>query len=179
MTEQQPANLTDATGDEEVVHYQSSRQKRGRDQGSKQLNLTSMIDVIFLLLIYFVVTAAFTQGEGVISAKLPQGSGAPAEDLKPPERKLIVMLNPLAASDTRIEIKDLYAVGDFAELQTRLTSLRHDELSNPNGTYPTDSPVLIQPEGSVRWQHVVNAFNAAVASRFTNVSFSEAGAEDG
>ena len=32
------------------------------------LNLTAMIDVIFLLLIYFVVTANFTPGEGILTA---------------------------------------------------------------------------------------------------------------
>ncbi|MEM9296657.1 MAG: hypothetical protein AAGA57_12730, partial [Planctomycetota bacterium] len=44
-----------------------TRRRRG-PAGGFELGLTSMIDVIFQLLIYFVVTANFMIGEGVLDA---------------------------------------------------------------------------------------------------------------
>ena len=43
----------------ETVHHVPLRRKRRRSPGVGQLNLTAMIDVIFLLLIFFVVTSNF------------------------------------------------------------------------------------------------------------------------
>ena len=62
--------------DEEVVHHVSTRKKRKKGVGgeSMQLQMTSMIDVVFLLLIYFVITANFTIDEGTLLATMPGNS---------------------------------------------------------------------------------------------------------
>ena len=36
-----------------------------------------------------------------------------------------------------------------------------------------DDPVVIQPVGDVKWEHVLGAFNAAVKAEFQNVQFGE------
>ena len=47
---------------------QNRRQRRSRNTRDKiSLNLTSCIDVVFLLLIFFLTTANFAEGEGVIT----------------------------------------------------------------------------------------------------------------
>ena len=48
------------------------------------------------------------------------------------------------------------------------------ESCNPSGSFKPDNPLIIEPDGRVRWQHVVNAFNAAVKARYTNVAFAQA-----
>ncbi len=142
-----------------------------------ELNLTSMIDVIFQLLIYFVVTAGFMLDEGVLAARLPQGPAGPvAADELPPE-KITVRLTAPPEDDSRVRIErgavDRPKVYEgFAQLAADLNRLRYDpEGGNNEGVYDADNPVLIQPAGGVRWQHVVNAFNAALAAGYTNVSF--------
>jgi hypothetical protein len=60
----------------------------------------------------------------------------------------------------------------FGELAGDLDRLRYDpEAGHLEGIYEPDNPVLIEPAPGVRWQHVVNAFNAAIAAKYTNVSF--------
>jgi len=164
-TRDNPTADTAAT-ETETVHHVPPRRKRARKHAISQLNLTSMIDVIFLLLIYFVITANFTVDEGVLTAKLPQGAGAPtSSDLELPKQPLNIVLRSVDASGVNVTINGVERVGSFTELYQRMMGLQ-------GGTYPADNPVVIQPDDRVRWQHVVNAFNAAVRAKYTNVSFS-------
>ncbi len=140
-----------------------------------QPNLSAMIDVIFLLLIYFVITANFTPDEGVLTAKLPQGTGQPTRDLTPPQRPLNIVLSPAGLYDCRISIEG-YPQGPsgFGELTALLVELQYDpEHGLRSGAFKTDSPVVIRPDAQVRWQHVANAFNAAVRARYTNIHFAQ------
>jgi len=62
---------------------------------------------------------------------------------------------------------------DFVALANMLTSLQHNPERGLRGPYKDDAPVIIEPDGAVRWQHVVNAFNAAITARYRNVSFAQ------
>ena len=131
-----------------TVHHRSARQRRaaarrkGTGGGSRggvgELNLTSMIDVIFQLLIYFVVTAGFMIDEGVLAAKLPQGPAGPvAADELPPE-KVTIRLTPDATDDSLVQIergpvdRPIRYAG-FRELAEDLDRLRLDD-DAPSGT---------------------------------------------
>ena len=174
-----------APPDEPTLHHRSARERRAGRGGSGgggvvgELNLTSMIDVIFQLLIYFVVTAGFMIDEGVLAAKLPQGAaGAVSADELPPD-KIEIRLTADDTDDSRVQISRgprdrAIRYEGFRELAEDLGRLRYDPQRGEGGLYDADNPVLIQPSGSVRWQHVVNAFNAALAAGYTNVSFAEA-----
>lgn len=163
-----------------TVHHRSTRRRRGRVHRTVgELNLTSMIDVIFQLLIFFVVTANFMIDEGVLSAKLPQGSGTPTASNELPREKIVIRLTSDPSDDALVSIErgpaeDPVRYASFGELAADLDRLRYDPGSSRiDGIYEPDNPVLIEPGGSVRWQHVVNAFNAAVTAKYTNVSFAE------
>jgi len=158
-----------------TVHHVSTRKRRGRDKGDiGDLNLTSMIDVIFQLLIYFVVTASFMVNEGVLTAKLPQGSGSAAQDDElPPEKITIELVSGGDPSQVSITWNSQPYVS-FGQLRMDLDRQRYDpDIGQIDGSYEADNPVVIQPQGEVRWQHVVGAFNAAVGAKYTNVSFAE------
>ena len=55
---------------------QTPHHRRGRRVvsllGKAPVMVASYIDVVFLLLIYFVVTASFAQGEGILTANFPR-----------------------------------------------------------------------------------------------------------
>ena len=171
MTDSQSQPVQD-----ETIHHVSNRKKRGRQGGPMQLNLTSMIDVIFLLLIYFVITANFAVDEGVLTVKLPQGQGTPPpEDQPPPPPKDKLNIEIAAAGSHGFSIAvDGQRLSSFTDLQKRLAELQFDLKRGRNGMFKPDDPVIIKPQGRVRWQHVVNAFNSAVKMRYSNVAFSEA-----
>lgn len=162
----------------ETVHHAGGRARRKRgargpaEVGS--LNLTSMIDVIFQLLIYFVVTASFMVNEGVLAAKLPQGAAAATtDDQLPPEAITLKLTSGDDPAVVAIE-RGAFVYTSFAELEADLDRQRYDPvIGQIDGLYPADSPVVIQADGRARWQHLVAAFNAAVGAKYTNVRFAE------
>ncbi len=169
-TQVKPNSNNDAT-----VHHESRRSKRSQQPARMQLNLTSMIDVIFQLLIYFVVTASFAAGEGIITAKLPQGTGGAPSKAEPPKQPLNIILSSAGTFGYNIGIQNQPAAPrDFEQLATMLEGLQFDPERGRSGAYKPDHPVIIKPAGNVRWQHVVNAFNAAITARYSNVSFAQA-----
>lgn len=164
--------------DRHIVHHTSVRKRRGVLDNNMQLNLTAMIDVIFLLLIYFVISANFAVGEGVIVAKLPTGSGpTKADPFAAPKQNLKIYLRSAGglATDCRIEVDGAGSETlTFVTLQNLLRRLQKGaDNPNPEALFKFDDPVLITPDNEVRWQHVVNAFNAALAARYHDVRFAE------
>lgn len=47
--------------------------RRRKTRGSAEIDITPLIDVLFMLIIFFVLTASFVQGK--LDVKLPQGEG--------------------------------------------------------------------------------------------------------
>ena len=167
----QPVDSTQPAAEEQVVGHESPRMKRDLPQAKMQLNLTSMIDVIFQLLIYFVITANFTMDEGVLTARLPEEGNAPKEEkLEPPDPPLFISVASAGIADYRIQLQGFPETpNSFAGLNDLLKSLA------VSGTFdPEKKPIVIKPEAQVRWQHVVNAFNAAVGAKYKKVSFATA-----
>lgn len=136
-----------------------------------QLNLTSMIDVIFLLLIYFVITANFQVDEGVLTAQLPQGTGQPPPLDELPVEKVVIELSVPSTDDTGVLIaRGRHRYAGVAELRADMEARRRGPGRSPSALYESDHPVVIEPEPGVRWQHTVDAFNAVVAAGYTRVA---------
>lgn len=173
-------NLTILSEGDQTVHHTSQREKRKKNMISgarMDLNLTSMIDVVFQLLIYFIVTCSFAVGEGILTAKLPTGPGSADPSNVPPRQPLKIIVNTAGSigTDYRVYIEGLATrPNNFAELAETLVQLQYDPERGLNGAYKPDNPVIIRPDATVRWQHVVNAFNAAVKARYSDVAFAQA-----
>lgn len=140
------------------------------------LNITSFMDLTFNLLLFFVLTASFSIGEGVVPADLPLGgSGGTASTVTaPPKTPLVISLRTFGANDqVTIQFESISTdpPKDFEDLHAMLKRMQFDPAKNPGGSYPPDNPVIIKPDTGVQWQHVVDAFNSIVRARFTNVSF--------
>jgi len=135
----------------------------------------AMMDVCFQLLIFFVLTASFAVGEGVLPADLPVGQGKKSDDTKPPEQPITILVRTLGGQDVAIEIQGRpRPLGkDYNELFRELQALQYDPKTNPSGAYDPEAPVIIKPDGTVPWVHVVNAFNAAVRAKYQNVNFAK------
>jgi biopolymer transport protein ExbD len=107
------------------------------------LNLTSMIDVLFLLIIFFMVATKFDELERNIDVAVPEVAQA-SEGSSPPERQVVVV-----QPDGRIELNGTSATLD--ELTARLASLR------AQSGQPT---VIIRGDGQCAFQHVAAALAA-------------------
>lgn len=141
------------------------------------LNITSMLDLTFNLLLFFVLTANFVVSEGSLPANLPAGTGGGADasiaasDPEPPENPLVISLRSLGGGQVGIFIEGAnVSASSFEDLHTRLRLWQHNA-GNPSGSFKPDNPISIRPDAGVSWSDVVDCFNAVVRARYTNVSF--------
>ena len=147
-----------------TVHYEPERKKRAKDRGTPNMQppLTPMIDVVFQLLLFFLLSCQFRQEEGAIPSRLPNIAGQEpvSMDVKPIEVRV------LAIGDNNKGV--CYEVTGVA-----ITSapLLYGHLQGIQATFGKDRPVVIKPTSKVRWMHVVNAFNQAVRLEFKTIGF--------
>ena len=136
-----------------------------------ELNLTSMIDVIFQLLVYFLLTITFVVDEGSLQAVLPGATGNPVDD-RGQEYRLV--LSPLDAQGAQVQLTLAgMQVTDFSALQQLLIERRRDA-DNPAGLMdPAQDALIIDAQPGVRWNHVVDAFNQCLASGYQRVNFAQ------
>ena len=149
---------------DETVHHVSARKKRQEDRGtvSMQPPLTPMIDVVFQLLLFFLLACRFIPKEAQIQAKVPNLQQPQVIQVPP----IKVALTPMGADGMGVHIaieNFSRPIGDFRTLYAELVALR-----NRDGNIV---PVLIKPRADVAWEHAANAFNQAVGARFKNVAF--------
>ena len=127
------------------------------------INLLPMIDVTFLLLIFFLVTSTFEKPEGLFAANLPRDSGTASLSL--PISPLIVRLTPVG-DGCRIRIDNFTdAPASFGDLAAFLENVQ----GNPG--FDDRTPVVIVADDSLAWDHVVGCWNAAVRAGCRNIAF--------
>lgn len=155
-------------GSSDVVADQADQSRRkkqaGRGLQKPELKMTSMIDVVFLLLIFFVVTASFQIDEGTLLANMPGNTTTPPLVDLPPTPMSV----ELRSSDDGVTYS-LMVNGTRVEGASELSAYMVNKLQA--GQIANDDLVQIKPQGHVRWQHVVNVFNACVNAELEQVSF--------
>ena len=131
------------------------------------LNLTSMIDVIFLLLIYFMCNTDFKVTEEIYRLDLPP-RGHQGDPFTLQQEPLIISVT---SADSVYKIRLLGArLEKFEDLYALLDDQRITK-STVGGLYEADYPIIIEPGRTTTWEHTMDAFNAAARARYTNISF--------
>ncbi len=144
---------------------------QSRQKVKLQPPMTPMIDCIFQLLIFFMLTPTFQAREGYLTTNLPREQGPnPTRQITDLDRIKIELLDEGdEGKDVNIVLNDTQVLGSsFDGLQAALEGYRAQGL-------PPNHPVLIAPTMAVRHKWVVKAFDAAVLSRFTNIQFAVPG----
>ena len=150
---------------QEVVGH--LRKRRRRRLG---LRMTAMIDVIFLLLTFFVLTARFRTPEQFLPIHLPTADAAvqkfgviePLElDISADEAGCVVRIGQLET--VRIEAgRGAEGLVDFANKVT-------DILSQQKRT--ADDPVELRCDDYVTWDHLVKIYNVLQAMGVNDITF--------
>lgn len=108
------------------------------------LSMTPLIDIVFLLLIFFLVTTRFSEEDHELEVMLPTASEAKPLIVKPKE----IFIN--------IDEDGAYFVGtqkfDLSDMESMLSEA---DLNNPTG-----QTVIIRADKRVQWDAVVAAINA-------------------
>lgn len=122
------------------------------------LNLTSMIDVLFLLIIFFMAGTTFTEAERKIGLKVPQVTDG-GSLVAAPEKKIVSVYR-----DGQITL-DKQTVS-LDELSRRLNAAREQ--------YP-DLGVLVRGDSAGEFQHVADVLNACRKAGITELGVAVTG----
>ena len=147
--------------------------KRSIKQGVIGLNLTSMIDVVFLLLIYFMVATEFKTSEAAFAMDLPERIKQPSMLFD--DEPLIVLVD--SSGDKQADVR-LSVLGPWDDVQTPdgLRNFLHRNIADgfgKQGFFTLDHPIVIRPTTSANWEHVLAVYNAAVHAAYTNITLDE------
>ena len=134
-------------------------------EGAKlEIPITPMIDAVFLLLIFFMVTSTLHRQEADISFSLP-GVAEQEGPVELPDEQIIeiledgqVMLNQMAL--------DTPASSDLPQLTAVLRRFRATSLANQ-----VEAMITIAPADLVKHQRVVDVLNACAVAELENVTF--------
>ena len=131
------------------------------------LNMTPMIDVVFLLLVYFVLTTRFG-AQGNVLAMETRGTGSTTRDPFALPRKPIL----IAVDSVSDSTGDYTLTGDHPGLErTSSPGEMLEEMRTEQGI-ALDQPISIEPSGDTRWEHALAAYTAFQNAGYTNASLS-------
>jgi biopolymer transport protein ExbD len=145
---------------------------RRRRHGINWLNPVPMIDVVFLLLIFFMLSANLRGNEGFLPAMLPQtGSGHKTMEMEP----LLIYLSSQPDGSCQVQIGRIESFvvqpginqADFQALGERLSRILARQGRR------LDDPIKLAPGWNTRWDDVVKAYDALWRINLTNIIFAE------
>ena len=134
--------------------------KRRLNSRPAALALTSMLDVIFLLLCFFVTASVFSQWESEISIQLPAAATAEQPSRLPGE----IIVNLAKNGDVTVNGKMLA----LSDLEIRLARI--------SKFYP-GQPVIIRADRDVKYESLVKVIDTCRAADVWNFSLATAGDE--
>ena len=154
--------------------------RRMRRRARFSVNLTSLIDVTFLLLIYFIMATSMTGSEEFFRMQLPASEGSGPGDpfaLDDEPLRIIVTSTGIGPDMYQLRIDGPYPQPEnFQALYAFLNSKQVNEqniASRGGALFRPQHPIIIQPSRSTRWEHAIEAFNSAARARYTNITFSK------
>ena len=129
-----------------------------------EVAMTPLIDCVFLLLVFFMVSTTFHRQEADISFALP-GTAAQSDSVEIPDEQIIQITEAGNVFLNDLEY-DQPGNPDMPELVKTLILFRQTAEANQ-----VPAMITIAPEDNVRQQRVVDVLNACTAAEIVNVTF--------
>ncbi len=107
--------------------------------------MTSMMDIVFIMLIFFVVTASFVREFGI---ETNQPENSKTTDVEP--RDIPILFKVESDNDIRFD-------GRYVELENVRALIKQAHVAGP------DLPVIIQPKDGAYTGRVIALYDAAIA----------------
>lgn len=127
---------------------------RPRRKRPLELSMTPMIDVVFLLLIFFMVTTSFSR-ETELKINLPEANGAE----KSKQKDIVLTIDP----------DGIYYVNNKQLVNQKMTTLKA-ALRQAAGN-DRDLPFVIHADAKTPHQAVISALDAAGTIGFSRITF--------
>jgi len=113
------------------------------------LDLTPVIDVIFILLIFFIVTSVFKKEELALMLDLPSSN---AKEMQIKQEQIFIELNP-----TKLAIKGIEV--SFESLEDNLKAVKNKE-----------NPIIVRIDKKVEYQRVVKVLDLLQKYNLSNLA---------
>ena len=126
-----------------------------RPRAEPEVNLTSLIDVVLLLLIFFMVSTSFVK-QSQITIRLPESESVPAPQ------------EAVEQIDIMITEQGVYFVNGRELVNSRPETIRNALRRVSNGNF--DLPLTISADASARHQYVVTAMDVAGRLGFVQIN---------
>jgi biopolymer transport protein ExbD len=142
--------------------------KRGSQPVKPELNVIPLVDVMFMMILFFVLGTRFRQNEGQIPATLPKVDAAAQASETTPE-EVPKPVNVRVSSDGSGAVS--YQVAGIPTTITDPQEL-YDKLAGMRANLGDKGAVIIQPTTDTKWQYAVEVFNQAVRAQYKSIGFS-------
>jgi biopolymer transport protein ExbD len=136
--------------------------QRDRQQG---VVMTPMIDVVFLLLVFFLWTASFRISEQVLPSSVSALAGtqpSPSETPPPDADFDDVVIRILWTGDAPRWLVNASPVGSLQEIRQSLAAI---------AMVKADAPVIVHPDPQVPLGHVIDVYDVTRLEGFQTVQF--------
>lgn len=135
-----------------------------RERDEPEVNLTSLIDVVFLLLIFFMVSTSFVK-QSQISIRLPQADNT------------VIVKDAVEAIDLMITEQGTYLVNGRELINNKAETIRNALQKVSGGD--TSLHLTISADANTRHQYVVTAMDVAGKLGFVQISIATVNAPAG
>jgi biopolymer transport protein ExbD len=133
----------------------------GSEDGDVGFQIAPMVDVVFVLLLFFMAMAGTQKTELELSISLPGGSQGPARDT--PVTPIIIDINQDDSIVVNGKTFDSPTTKNLVQLQ--------GWLSETIKMFGSKDPVIIRPSMETAQERIIDVLNAAAAAKVTNLSF--------
>jgi biopolymer transport protein ExbD len=144
------------------------RRRRRRRLGTT-VNIAPMIDVSFLLLIFFLVTTTFERAEGILSSNMPKEQGDQAS-IALPISPIVVRIQKTGTKHDDFSIR-IDRFNEVPQSFDALPEFLRGLFTTPG--FDEETPIVIVASDNVPWDHVVACWNAVVRAGSTKIAFAE------
>ena len=144
---------------------------RTKDVQTVEMQMGPMIDMVFLLLVFFMVSAKPVKKESDINIGLP-GTVAQEEALEIPDEQRI-QIQPNGQVVLNDQPMDSPASAEMPALLSTLKRFKESADSNK-----TEALITIDADDAANHERIVQVLNACAQAKITGVTFADAGEEE-
>ena len=135
------------------------RSRQDDFQKRNSINITPLIDVIFLLMIFFLMTINFNKSEGVLENRLPQSSKQESQET-PQDYETVRLRLKMVKDETLLKIY----------LQERVV-FTYEDLKHFLDQLPQDILIIFEPNDNVPYKHVIGVYDTCLKAKKENIVF--------
>lgn len=124
------------------------------------VSMTPLIDVVFLLMVFFLMTINFEKPEEVLAHRLPQLGNEASEDPSKDWEKVELKLT-IAREDGQLQL----------QLQERILT-SYEDLHGYLTELPEDIVIIVDAANDVPYKHIIGVYNSCLKANKTDIVFS-------